>query len=129
MSIKQSLIALGLGATLAALAIPAVAQDGSNVVAEIGGRAVTADELMEKQAGKLLQARYKYYLAERDALQQFIDDQLLELQAKKESVSVDELLKRHVSVNVQEPTEDQLRFYYEGVQTDEAYEIARPKII
>ena len=129
MSIKHSLVALGLGLTLVALAIPAFAQDGPNVVAEIGGRAVTADELMEKEAGKLLQARYKYYLAERDALQQFIDDQLLEMQAKRESVSVDELLKRHVAVNVQEPTEDQLRFYYEGVQTDEAYEIARPKII
>ena len=62
-------------------------------------------------------------------MQQYIDDRLLDLQAQKESVSVDEVLKRHVSVNVQEPTEDQLRFYYEGVQTDEAYEIARPKII
>jgi protein-disulfide isomerase len=30
---------------------------------------------------------------------------------------------------VPEPTEDQLRFYYEGVQTDESYETARPNII
>jgi protein-disulfide isomerase len=30
---------------------------------------------------------------------------------------------------VQEPTEDQLRFYYEGVNTDETYEVARSKII
>jgi protein-disulfide isomerase len=109
--------------------IPAIGQDGSAVVAEIGGHAVTENELMEKEAGKLLQARYKYYIAERDALQQFIDDQLLEMEAKKESVSVDDLSKRHVSVNVQEPTEDQLRFYFEGVQTDEAYDVARPKII
>jgi protein-disulfide isomerase len=129
MSSKYSLIALSLGVALASFSIPATTQDGPSVVAEIGGHAVTVDELMEKEAGKLLQARYKYYLAERDALQQYIDDRLLDLQAQKESVSVDELLKRHVSVNVQEPTEDQLRFYYEGVQTDEAYEIARPKII
>ena len=90
---------------------------------------MTAEELEYKQAGKLLQARYKYYLTERDALEQFIDDQLLEMQAKKESVTLDELLKRHVSINVQEPTEDQLRFYYEGVQTDESYEKARSNII
>ena len=83
----------------------------------------------QKQAGKLLQAQYKYYLAERDALEQYIGDQLLELQAKKEGVTVDELFKRHVSVNVKEPTEDQLRFYYEGVQTDESYESARANII
>jgi len=129
MLIKQTMIALGLGMALGAFSIPAVGQNDSGVVAEIGGRKVTAEELEQKQAGKLLQARYKYYLAERDALEQFIDDELLEMQAKKESVSVEELLKRHVSINVQEPTEDQLRFYYEGVQTDESYEAARSNII
>jgi protein-disulfide isomerase len=123
------MIALGLGIALGTFSMPAVGQDNSSVVAEIAGRKVTAQELEEKQAGKLLQAKYKYYVAERDALEHFIDDQLLEMQAKKEGVSVDELLKRHVSVNVQEPTEDQLRFYFEGVQTDETYEVARPKII
>jgi protein-disulfide isomerase len=126
---KHTVIALGLGIALGAFSIPAMGQNDSNVVAEIGGQKVTTEELEEKEAGKLLQARYKYYLAERDALEQYIDDQLLELQAKKEGISVDELLKRHVSVNVQEPTEDQLRFYYEGVQTDEPYETARPNII
>jgi len=129
MLIKQTMIALGLGVALGAFSIPAVGQNDSSVVAEIGGRKVTAEELEQKQAGKLLQARYKYYLAERDALEQFIDDELLEMQAKKESVSVEELLKRHVLINVQEPTEDQLRFYYEGVQTDESYEAARSNII
>jgi protein-disulfide isomerase len=126
---KQAFIAFGLGIVLGSFSAPAVGQDGSSVVAEIAGRKVTASELEEKEAGKLLQAQYKYYIAERDALEQFIDDQLLEMQAKKESVTLDELFKRHISVNVQEPTEDQLRFYYEGVQTDESYESARSNII
>jgi protein-disulfide isomerase len=128
MSIKQALIALGVGA-LCTFSIPVVAQESSSVVAEIGGHQVTAGELEQKESSKLLQARYKYYVAEKDVLEQYIDDQLLEMQAKKEGITVDELLKRHVSVNVQEPTEDQLRFYYEGVQTDESYETARPNII
>jgi protein-disulfide isomerase len=126
---KHTLIALGLGIAMGAFSIPAVGQNDAGVVAEIAGRKITADELEQKQAGKLLQAKYKYYLAERDALDQFIEDQLLELQAKKEGVTLDELFKRHVAVNVPEPTEDQLRFYYEGVQTDESYESARPNII
>ncbi|HUE53454.1 MAG TPA: thioredoxin domain-containing protein [Terriglobales bacterium] len=126
---RHALIALGLGIALGAFSIPVVGQNDSAVVAEIAGRKVTANELQEKQAGKLLQAQYKYYLAERDALDQFIDDQLLEMQAKKESVSLDELFKRHISIHVQEPTEDQLRFYYEGVQTSEPYEKARSNII
>jgi protein-disulfide isomerase len=129
MSTKYSLIALGLGLALSAFSIPAVGQTETGVVAEIGGKKVTAEELEYKQAGKLLQAKYKYYLAERDVLEQYIDDQLLEMQAKKEGLTVDELLKRHVAVNVPDPTEDQLRFYYEGVQTDEPYETARPNII
>ncbi len=129
MSTKQTMIALGLGIALAAFALPAVSQQSSNVVAEIAGRKVTAEELAEKEAQKLLQARYKYYIAERDALEEYIDNQLLEMQAKKESVTVDELLKRHVSPNVPEPTEDQLRFYYEGVNTLESYEEARRNII
>jgi protein-disulfide isomerase len=126
---KHTLIALGLGIALGAFSIPALGQNDASVVAEIGGRKVTADELAEKEAGKLLQAKYKYYIAERDALELYIEDQLLELQAKKEGVTLDELYKRHVAINVPEPTEDQLRFYYEGVQTDETYESARSHII
>ncbi len=123
---KQTLIGLGLALCVC---VPAIGQNDANVVAEIAGKKVTADELEYKEAGKLLQAKYKYYLAERDALDQFIDDQLLEMQAKKEGITLDELFKRHVSINIPEPTEDQLRFYYEGVQTDESYESARSHII
>lgn len=122
-------IGLGVGITLGAFAFPAAAQDNSNVVAEIAGRKVTLGELEDKEAGKLLQAKYKYYLSERDALDQFIDEELLAAEAKKEGITPDELLRRHVSSNVSEPTEDQLRFYYEGVQTDEPYESARGHII
>jgi protein-disulfide isomerase len=120
---------IGLGIALSTLVCPAFSQDSSTVIAEIGGRPVTASELEQKEASKLLQVQYKYYVAERDALDQYIDDQLLEMQAKKESLTVDELLKRHVTVNEPDPTEEQLRFYYEGVQTDEPYETARPHIL
>lgn len=129
MSTKYARIVFGLEIALGICSIPAVGQNDAGLVAEIAGRKVTVDELEQKEAGKLLQAKYKYYLAERDALDQFIDDELLEMQAKKEGVTLDELFKRHISANIPEPTEDQLRFYYEGVQTDEPYEAARPHII
>jgi protein-disulfide isomerase len=129
MFLKHSLVALGFGVAVSAFSIPAFSQDSSDVIAEIGGHSVTAGEVEQKESSKLLQAKYKYYVAEKDALEQYLDDQILEMQAKKEGVSIDELLKRHVTVNVQEPTEDQLRFYFEGVQTDESYETARQNII
>lgn len=126
---KHALIALGLGVALGAFSIPAVGQTDSSIVAEINGRKVTAAELEAKEGGKLLQAQYKYYLAQRDALEQFLNDEVVSLQAKKEGVSRDELFKRHVGNTIPEPTEDQLRFYYEGVQTEESFEAARGKII
>lgn len=126
---KSALLPLCVAIAFSSFSLPARGQSDTSVVAEIADHKVTAEELEQKQAGKLLQAKYKYYLAERDALEQLIDDQLLEMQASKEGVTLDELFKRHIAVNVPEPTEDQLRFYYEGVQTDESYEAARANII
>ncbi len=126
---KNSLVALGLGLALGAFSVPTFGQNDPAVVAEINGRKVTSAELKQKQASKLLQAEYKYYISERDALDQYIDDEILNMQAKKEGVSRDELFKRHVASNIPEPTEDQLRFYFEGVQTEETFEEARPHIL
>jgi len=113
---RNTLLALGLGIAMGAVSMPAMGQNESAVVAEIA--AASHYRRVGAKAGRqVAPGKYKYYLAERDALEQFIDDQLLELQAKKEGVTLDELYKRHVAVNVPEPTEDQLRFYYEGVQT------------
>jgi len=60
MSAKGTLIALGLGIALGAFSIPAAGQNDSTVVAEIDGRSVTVSQLEEREASKLLQARYKY---------------------------------------------------------------------
>lgn len=116
-------------ALVMSLANRPIAAQESPVIAEIADHKVTAEELQKKEASKLLQADYKYYLAERDALDQLINDELLEMQAKREGVTVDELLKLHVVVQAQEPTEDQLRFYYEGLDTDRPFEVVRDKIL
>jgi protein-disulfide isomerase len=51
------------------------------------------------------------------------------MQASKESLTVDELIKKHVTVSVKDPSEDQLRFYYEGLSSEEPYEAVRAKIL
>ncbi len=129
MSNSRCVIALGLGMALSMFSNPAFTQDGSTVVAEVGDKKLTAAELQEKEAGKLLQASYKFYTAERDALDLLIDQEVLEMQAARESVTVEELIKRHVTVSAKEPTEDQLRFFYEGLNSDEPFEAVRSKII
>lgn len=124
---SRSFIVLGLA--IASVVYKPVAAQEESTVAEVGGHKVTERELQEREAGKLLQARYKYYLAEREALDQLVEEELLEMQAAREGLSVDELLKRHVNVQVAEPTEDQLRFYYEGLGSDEPYDAVRSKIL
>ena len=128
MSRNCMISALALAATMVCSPV-SVAQEDSAIVAEIGGHKITAQELQKREAGRLLQSGYKYYLAEKDALEHLINDELLEMQAARESTTVDELLKRHVVVEAKDPTEDQLRFYYEGLDTDQPFEAVRDKVI
>jgi protein-disulfide isomerase len=125
----RNFITFGLAVALSLACRPVAAQEKSNVVAEIGDHKVTAEELEQREASKMLQPRYKLYLAERDALEELIGEELLEMQAAREGVSVEELLKRHVVAQGKEPTEDQLRFYYENLDTDQPFDAVRDKIL
>jgi protein-disulfide isomerase len=51
------------------------------------------------------------------------------LQAQRENVSVEELLKRHVESQIKEPTDEQLRFVYDTVATDQPFEAVRGKLL
>ncbi|HXZ78758.1 MAG TPA: thioredoxin domain-containing protein [Terriglobales bacterium] len=107
----------------------ATAQDASEVVSEVNGVKITRGELEQKEANRLLQVRYQTYLAESQALEDLIDQHLLEMQAAKEKITVDQLLDREVNSKVKNPTEDQLQVYYEGLGTKEPYESMKDKIL
>ncbi len=130
MKMSRILIILIMGAALGA-ASRCAAQDANSkeVVAVINGQDITQSDLEQKEMVKLLKARDQFYLAQKDALNQLIEDSLLEAQAKKEGVTVDELLDKHVNSKVTDPTEDQLQVYYEGIQTTQPYSEVRPKIV
>ena len=131
MTVSRALVGMLIGLALGGFSICAgqEAKDG-NVVAVINNNVkITQSDLEQKESAKLLQAKDQYYFAERDALNLMIDDMVLEAQAKKEGISVDELLERHVNSQVKDPTEDQMQVYYEGLQTDTPYATARPKIL
>ncbi len=112
----------------------AVAQDlagesSNDIVAEVAGHKYTRAELEQKKAARLLQARNQFYLAEKEALNQFVDEHLLEEKAHAEHITVEQLIQRDITSHITDPTEDQLRVYYEGVGTDEPYEKVRDKIL
>jgi len=115
---------------LATLTLQAqVAADSSGVLAEVGGQKLTAEFLQEKESGKLLQARYQYYMNERKALEELIDDQLLTNEAQAKGLTVDQLLDKEVYQAVKDPTEDQLQVYYEGIDTKESYDEVRTQVL
>jgi protein-disulfide isomerase len=100
------------------------------VLAEVDGVKLTLADLERKNPTGLFQARNTFFDAERKVVEQFIDQHLLERRAKKENVTVDELLEIHVNRTVpKDPPEEALRVYYEGVDTTEPYETVRPQIL
>ena len=104
-------------------------QSPPEVLAIIDGKQLTRAELESKEAAKLLPARDQYYKAQREALDQLIDESLLEMQAQREKLTVQQLLEKHVISKVKDPTDDQLEVYYEGVQTDQPFPAVREKIL
>jgi protein-disulfide isomerase len=109
----------------------AVASPGTAAtVAEVDGVKLTLAELEQKQGASLFQARNTYYDTQRKAVNDLIDQYLLERQAKKEGVTVTELLEKHVNKNIaKDPSEDAVRVYYEGSDANEPFEVAKDKII
>jgi len=103
--------------------------DSSMVVARVGGDNLTMADLQKQEGGKLLQAEYQYYLNERKALEDLIDQQLLADEARRRNVTVDQLLNTEVYKDVKDPTEDQLEVYYEGLDTQEPYAAVRKDVL
>lgn len=133
MVLKSIAAMLAIGSAAASLLIAAAdgpGAPGQTVVAEVNGVKLTLADLEKNNAAALFQARSTYYDLERKVVQSFIDDYLLEQQAKKEGVTVAELLERHVNAKTgKEPSEEALRVYYEGVETTESFDAVRPKIV
>jgi protein-disulfide isomerase len=130
MFVSGRVLTLGLGAALAFLSAGSMAaQSDSEVVASVGGVKVTMAELEQEESAKLLAAHYTYYQSETRALDELIDKKLIEQKAKSENITVEQLLDRDIKSQVKDPTEDQMKVYYEGLETDQPYEAVRGKIL
>jgi protein-disulfide isomerase len=105
------------------------AQGESEVIANVGGVKVTMGELEQEESAKLLSAHYTYYQAETKALDELIDKRLLEQKAKSENLTLDQLIERDIKSQVKDPSEDQMKVYYEGLETEQPYEAVRGKIL
>ena len=102
--------------------------DPSQVVARVGDQNITVGELQKREPAKMMDAANKYYEAENEVIQEAISNKILEQEAKKEHVSVQQLIDKHVRSKVKDPSEEALQVYYEGLQTDQPYADMKDKI-
>lgn len=116
--------------TLTFAATESAAPSATAVIAEVDGTKLTVADYERKNATGFFHARNIYYEAQRKAVDQFIDEYLLERQAKKEGVAVPQLLERHLNASIaKDPSDEALRVYYEGVDTTQPYEAVRGQIV
>jgi protein-disulfide isomerase len=130
MQFSRGFLGFGLSVTLVLLGNgSAAAQKSTDVIAEIGAVRLTMSDLEQQESAKLLQARYDFYQAESKALDDLIDTTLIAQKARSENLTVDQLLDHEVKAQVKDPTEDQIKIFYEGLETDQPYEVMRGKIL
>jgi len=131
---KKKIISIGLlaAATCVFGATPNAnpSDIGKAVVLEINGAKITLGDLEEKHSAALYPARNAYYDAERKILEGLAEQSLLEQQAKKEGLTVDKLLEKHVtSILPTDPSEEALRVFYEGLDSAQPFDEVRDKIL
>jgi len=101
----------------------------STVVAEVNGLTVTLGEFEKERADALYPARRTYYEAERKLLEQVIDERLIEIQARKENLTPEQLLDKHVNqVAGKDPTDDQLKAIYDTLNVNKPFDDVKAQL-
>ncbi len=127
-AIRLAVLAASVMACLAQA--PDARPSGSGVVLEIDSARFTLDDLERLRPDLLFQARNKFAEAERAAIDNFVGQRLLEERARKEGVSIEGLLEKHVNSQIAvDPSNESLRVYYEGLDTAQPFEAVRDQIL
>jgi len=96
----------------------------------VDGVKISAAQIEQKQGPSLFQARNSYFQAERKAVEEYVDVYLVEREAAKLHMTVDEMYEKVVYKGMPgAPSDEALRFYFEGIDTKEPFEKLRQQII
>ncbi len=102
-------------------------------VARVAGVAISAEELDRAARPQLDEIEQQAYEVRRAALDQLIDQRLVEAKAKAAGLSVDDFLRKEVEPKVSEPTDGEARALYERAkaagQLKEPYDQVKPQVV
>jgi protein-disulfide isomerase len=101
-----------LGVTLASTL--AQATDPSEPVAVAGNQVVSRSEMLAALRNQLRQLEIQTYELKRKALDEMINEKLLEMEARTQGVSAEELVRREADSKLSPVTETELMAYYFG---------------
>jgi protein-disulfide isomerase len=98
-----------------------LAQDGtqkptSEPMAVFAGQPIDTDQLPATEQAQLQRMMEQVYAVKLRALHAVLDRKLIEAEAKKKGVSLDDLINSEVDSKVADPTDDQVRASYEARQ-------------
>jgi protein-disulfide isomerase len=93
---------------------PAPAASDGDVVARVEGEPITRSELDAKAGPALSRVREEEYQVRRSALEELVDERILEREAKGRGVSREALLKKEVDERVPHPTREDVALVYEA---------------
>ncbi len=83
-----------------------------NVVAEINGEAITEQDIAALIKSRISRIENQLYDIKRDAIDQIVEDKLLNEEAKKRNISVQDLLKKEVQDKVGEISPKEVEKFY-----------------
>lgn len=86
---------------------------GAGVVAKIGAKEITWEELDNKAASRLVRLRVQAYEMRKQALDEMIDSELMEAEATKRGITLEELTKAEVTDKLVEPTDEAAKEYFD----------------
>ncbi|HEV2386676.1 MAG TPA: thioredoxin domain-containing protein [Candidatus Acidoferrales bacterium] len=103
-----------LGFAVAAIACAAQAPAGASQspIAEIGAKPVYERDIAARIQGRLIQLQSQEYQIKKQALESYIDDQVVADEAKAGGVTAEALVVREVDAKIPQPTDDAVRAYY-----------------
>ena len=111
---KSSILGFGAGVLFTLLAVNLQKSSGgesSEILAEIGGERLTRQALRQELAQDLIPTENDEYQILSRGVEQWVDERLLEKEAKAEGVTLEELFRKKVWSHVQVSYDDILAFY------------------
>lgn len=91
---------------------PAPAKNTPSPLATVDGQPLSEDDLAPYVAGQLRPLREQEYQIKKRALENLINQKVLEAEAKKRGLSTDKLLEQEVDSKIAAPTDAELSAYY-----------------